>query len=377
MPNPAKQGSLMKSRILAILRKEFIHIVRDSKSLVIIFLMPLAMIFLFGYAITFEINVIELGLLDYDRSAESRYLLEKFTRSGYFRLERVCKDHDDIKRAILNRNISLALVIPENYSQALQQGEAEIQLIVDGSNANSAIVASNYAKFIIADYRMSFIHEGAGLVSVSPRIYYNPNLVSTVFIVPGLIAVLLMMICAMLTSITIVREKETGTLEQILVSPVLPGEIIIGKVTPYIIVGFLVAMAVLVFGKFVFAVPFRGSPLLLALLSVTYIYASLSLGVFISTKAKTQQVALMLSVLTTLLPSVLLSGFMFPIASMPPFLRYLTYIIPAKYYLLIIRGIMLKGISFYQLYLPTLILLLFGSIFLIVSMKRFNVKLEG
>lgn len=366
----------MQARILAILQKEFIHIIRDPRSLFIIFLMPIMMVVLFGYAITFEIDVIQLGLLDHDRSSESRHLLDKFTRSGYFELQRRFAERKEIEASIKQREITLALVIPQAFSQQFRQGEAELQLLVDGSNANTAIIAANYARFVIMDF--AFLNQSRTRpVSVSPRIYYNPTLESTVFIVPGLVAVLLMMICAMLTSITIVREKETGTLEQILVSPVRPQEIIIGKVTPYIIVAFLLAMAVLLFGKVVFAVPFRGSPLLLALLSVSYIYASLSLGVFISTRANTQQVALMLSVLTTLLPSVLLSGFMFPIASMPRILQLLTCIIPAKYFLIIIRGIMLKGVSFYYLYLPTLFLIGFGTLFLFISMKRFRVKLEG
>ena len=198
-----------------------------------------------------------------------------------------------------------------------------------------------------------------------------------IFIVPGLLAVLMMMICAMLTSITIVREKETGTMEQILVSPIKSHEIIIGKVVPYILVAFLVASAVLGFTKIVFNVPIRGNLGLLALLSLVFIYASLSLGVFISSRARTQQVALMLSLVGTLLPSILLSGFIFPLFAIPKVLQILSYIVPAKYYLVIVRGILLKGIGLPYLYKSVVMLFIFGTLLLAVSVKNFKTNLEG
>ena len=279
---------------------------------------------------------------------------------------------------MLQRKIIVALVIQRGFANDLKtQTNIPVQLLVDGSNSNTATIAINYARMIINTFSIELNAQIVRpLAEVHERVWYNPDLKSVIFIVPGLIAIFLMMICALLTSITIARERETGTMEQILVSPVRSPEIIFGKVLPYVVLAFLDAALIIAFSKIVFHVPIRGSIFLLALLSVFYLYASLSLGVFVSTKAKTQQVAMMLALIGTLLPSILLSGFIFPIASMPWILRMLSYMIPAKYFLIIIRGIMLKGIGIEFLWLPTLILFGFGTILLVISSARFKTKLE-
>jgi len=368
----------MHNRIRPIINKELIHILRDPRSLTIIFILPTVMILLFGFAITFDIKDIKIAILDQDRSHASRQAVELFTNNKYFKITADLANRGQIEPLMMERTIVAAIIIPESFGADLvAKPAAPLQVLIDGSNANTATVVINYITTALASYNMD-LNPGAHFpVQIQPRIWYNPDLNSTHFIVPGLLAVLMMMICAMLTSITIAREKETGTMEQILVSPIRSYEIIIGKVAPYIVVAFVVASVVLAFAKIVFAVPIRGNLLLLAALSLVFIYASLSLGVLMSSKARTQHVALMISLVGTLLPSILLSGFIFPLFALPKFLQALSYIVPARYYLVIVRGIMLKGIGFEYLYLPTLYLFLFGTILLLISMRNFKTNLEG
>ncbi len=369
----------MKSRIIPIIRKEFIHILRDPRSLAIIFIMPTLMVMLFGYAITFDIKNINMAVLDQDNSRASRELIDQFSNSGYFTIVKYLNNREEIEENIMFRQFIAAIVIPNDYQESLDTGNpAQIQLLVDGSNANTATIVINYIRAAMSALTLNINANIIKMpINIEPRFLYNPDLKSSHFIVPGLLAVLMMMICAMLTSITIAREKETGTMEQIIVSPVKSREIIIGKVTPYIGVAFLVSSAVLIFSKVVFNVPIRGNILLLALFSLVFIYASLSIGVFISTKAKTQQVALMLSMVGTLLPSILLSGFMFPVFAMPLFLRIMSYIVPAKYFIVITRGIMLKGIGAEVLFPQALFLFVIGTILLFISSKNFKTNLES
>jgi len=367
----------MSSRILAIIRKEVLHILRDTKSVFIIFMMPVIMVVLYGYAITFDIKDIKLGIVDRDHTPASRALIEKLTASEHFKIRARADNAHQVENLMMQRRIIAALVIPNGYSKSLQtRPMTKVQVLIDGSNANTATIVSNYINFIITGYSLQLNSTTLRApITTEPRIRYNPDLKSANFIVPGLVAVLLMMICAMLTAITISREKETGTLEQMLVSPVRGFEIIIGKVVPYILLSFLVAGIVVVCAQIIFNVPFRGSIVVLMLFSIVYIYASLAIGIFISSRVKTQQTALMFSLLGTLLPSILLSGFVFPIASMPQVLRILSYIIPARYYLTIIRGIILKGIGINILYPQAIYLFIFGTLLLMISIKRFSTKL--
>ena len=368
----------MKSRLFPIIHKEFLHILRDPRSLVIIVAMPILMVLLYGYAITFDVKDIKLGVIDRDLTPASRDLVIQFVNSGYFTITAYPKDRNEVEHLMLQRKIFITLVIPRGFANDLKtKTYIPVQVLVDGSNSNTATIAINYARMILTTYSIELnaqiVHP---LAEVHARVWYNPDLKSVTFIAPGLIAVLLMMICALLTSITIARERETGTMEQILVSPIRSPEIIFGKVVPYVLLAFIDAALVVAFAKLIFSVPFRGNIALLALLSFFYLYASLSLGVFVSTKAKTQQVAMMLAMVGTLLPSILLSGFIFPIPSMPWVLRVLSYTVPARYYLVIIRGIMLKGIGFEFLWLPTLFLFIFGTVLIVISSAQFKTKLE-
>ncbi|MBN1894797.1 ABC transporter permease [bacterium] len=367
---------MISGRLLAVMRKEFIHIIRDPRSLVLIFLWPVIMVLLYGTAITFDIKEIRIGVLDFDHSRVSRELLRDLTASDYFRISGYLDKRSEIDDGFLKGRFTAVLVIPAGFEKQKALNTGRIQLIVDGSNSNTATVVIQYFKsFCMLHQWESGVAVSAPL-SLHPRVWYNPDLKSAHFIVPGLIAVILMMICAQLTSITLAREWETGTFEQILVSPVLPHEIILGKLAPYLLLSLSVSVVTLAFSVAVFKVPFRGSLLLLLVLSIVYIYASLSIGVLISTRARTQQVALLASQILTLLPSFLLSGFIFPVLYMPLVLKAVTYLVPARYYLVIIRGIMLKGVGPGDLAQPCLLLVLFGTFLIAFSIHRFKTVLE-
>jgi len=368
----------MKPRIWAIIQKEFLHILRDPRSLVIVFLWPVMMVFIYGYAITFDIREIRLGLLDHDQSAASRDFVRGLTASGYFRVARVLHDRKTVSHAMVEGQFTALLVIPPDFARSLKKGPAvPVQLLVDGSNANTATVAVNVLRSFCAARTLEL---NAGTfkppLSVEPRIWYNPDLKSADFIVPGLVAVVMMMVCALLTSVTLARERETGTLEQILVSPIRPFETVAGKLAPYIVLALADAALVIAFSVFAFGVPFRGDGVLLLAASLAYVTCALAIGVFISSWAKTQQVAMMAAQVMTFLPSFLLSGFIFPIASLPRILQAFTYLVPAKYFLVIIRGVMLKNIGLETALRPLLFLVLFGVVVMAASVRRFKIRLE-
>ena len=373
-----KPESGVKPRLFAILQKEFIHIFRDPRSLVIIFLWPILMVFMYGYAITFDIREIRLGLLDEDLSTASRDFVRDLTGSGYFRITQRFSSREGIEHGMLERRFTAALILPKDFGRDLRTvREVPVQLLVDGSNVTTATVAVNYLRSF---YSLRTLELNAGTFrmpfSVEPRVWYNPDLKSAHFIVPGLVAVVMMMICALLTSVTLVRERETGTLEQILVSPIRPFEMVAGKVAPYILLALLDSAMVIVFSILVFHVPFRGNAAFLLAASLSYVYCALSIGVLISSRAKTQQVAMMAAMVMTFLPSFLLSGFIFPIASLPLVLQAVTYLVPARYFLVIIRSVMLKGVGMAALIKPFLFLLGFGTVVMAASVRRFKTNLE-
>jgi ABC-2 type transport system permease protein len=372
-------GQNMKPRIIAIVQKEFLHIIRDPRSLVIVFLMPIIMVLLYGYAITFDIKEIQLGILDEDRTPASRGLVQRLISSDYFKITTELQSRNEIEEGMLYRRFLAVLVIPIDYAKMLKTNpQTQVQLIVDGANSNTATVAINYAKSFLMTYSLEINTQILNpTLELEPRVWFNPDMKSAHFIVPGLVAVIMMLICTLLTSITITRERESGTMEQILVSPIRPYEIIFGKIAPYVVLALMDAIIVVVCAKLIFGVPFRGNPLLLLLFCLFYVYTALSLGVFISARVKTQQVAMMLAQLTTTLPAIMLSGFIFPILSLPIALQIVSYLVPAKYFLIIIRGIMLKGIGFRYFHLEAIFLLAFGTLLLLVSVNRFKTNLEG
>lgn len=367
----------MRRRIFGIIRKEFIHIIRDPRTLMIIIVMPIMMIILYGYAITLDIKNIDFGVIDRANTPESRALIDKFAENKFFVLHKGEIKLKDIEHHFYRRDIKMLLVIPRDFSRTLHtQRATDVQIIIDASDSNVGNYINNYARVLLGAFNRE--HSGTLPVAftIEPRILYNPDMKSSFFFVPGLVALILMLISALLTSITISREKETGTMEQILVSPVRPLEILVGKVVPYIGLGLLNAALILVSAKVLFAVPYRGNLLLLFGLTLIFIFTALAFGLMISTVAKNQQIAMLVTLMATILPTIMLSGFIFPIPSMPRPLQLISYVIPATHYLVIIRGVLLKGVGMAALLRPTLILSAIGAVILTAATIRFNTRLE-
>lgn len=364
----------MSSRIIPIIRKEFIHIRRDFRTLIIIFIMPVAMLLMFGYAINMEIQNIDLAVIDRSQSPASRALVRAFQGSKFFTVRDFAGGESLAGALFQNRQARMVLIIPQDFARTIASPVVtKVQALIDASDSNAAQAMRNYADAILQTF-----NAGRGLAApfeVQTTIQYNPTLKSTFFFVPGLVALILIMISALLTSVAIVREKETGTMEQILVSPVRAREIVAGKVIPYILLAFMDGVIVLLVAHFWFKVPIIGSVALILGAALIYVFVALSLGLFISTMAHTQQVAMIVALITSMLPSIMLSGFFFPIASMPKVLQWLTYVVPAKYFLIVLRGIMLKGNTLMHIGTPLMVLLGMGIVFMLVSTKKFKTTL--
>jgi ABC-2 type transport system permease protein len=334
---------------------------------------------LFGYAINLDVKNIRLGVLDMDRTAESREIVGKFYESGYFIPSRAALELSDLEAALKRGDADAVLIIRPGFADAMAGLTAfELGLTIDGADANLAAATSNYAGMIVARFVEDLLPEGLEFarVTISAKILYNPDLKSSRFFVPGLIAVILTMISALLTSITVAREKETGTMEQLLVSPITPREVIIGKVLPYVGLALLDAALIIGYSVIQFGVPFLGSAALLVFFGLIYIVAALSAGLLISTLVRTQQVAMMIAQLVTVLPSVMLSGFIFDLRNMPRALQYLSYIVPARYFQAIIRGIMLKGSGFDVLWPQAVFLAGLTVVLLGAAARRFRVRAQ-
>ena len=364
--------------VLFIARKEIRHILRDSRSLIIAILMPILMTFLYGYAINLDIKNIKLAALDFDKSSDSRQLISSFYNSGYFVPPDVEPESMDPEKILRAGNAGGVLIIKKGLAEAISnQTPYQLGIIIDGSDANTSSATASYSSIIVNRFLQDKMPYGTKIpgVRLAPHILYNTDLKSSHFFVPGLIAVILMMISALLTSVTIAREKETGTMEQLLTAPVTPQEIIAGKVIPYIGLALLDAILVILFALFVFGVPFAGSAILLLFFGVIYVIAALSLGILISTMVPTQQLAMMLAQLLTVMPSVMLSGYIFDIKNMPMFLQGVTYIVPARYFILIIRGIMLKGSDIGVLWSAATFLVILTAVLLFIASKKFKLKI--
>ncbi len=367
----------MRRRLLAIVRKEFIHIFRDWRTLMIIILMPVLMIVLYGYAITLDMRNITFGVIDDARTPESRMLIEAFSENGFFRPYPKEVQRDDFEGLFMRRDVHVVIVIPREFSVDLAADRAAtIQLIIDASDSNVGTFVNNYSSQVLRIYNQRMNGRLPLLFVLTPRVFYNPDMNSTNFFVPGLVALILMLISALLTSIAITREKETGTMEQILVSPVRAREIVLGKVLPYVLLGLLNAALILVSARLLFAVPIHGSLLLLGLMSLVYVFVALSFGLMISTAARTQLIAMFGTLMATILPTIMLSGFIVPIASMPLPLQYVANALPATYFLIIIRAVMLKGVGLAELWPQALILTGIGAFLLTVATRRFRMRLE-
>jgi ABC-2 type transport system permease protein len=366
-------------RFKGFIRKEFYHIFRDPRSLIILFGMPLIQILLFGYVITNEIKDAKIGILDHSKDEMSNKLVHKLLSSEYFKLHAFLSEQDQIEEIFRKGKIKLIIIIEPNFSTNLEkENSARVQILADASDPNEANLLSNYARGIIQDFVLN-INNKAHIVfktDIQSRMLFNPELKGVFMFVPGIIAMLLILISALMTSVSITREKELGTMEVLLASPLKPLQIIAGKVVPYIFISFMITVSILLLGYFVFGVPVRGSIVLLLSEALLYIIMALSMGIFISTISNSQQVAMMLSMFALMLPTILLSGFIFPIENMPELLQYFSYIIPPKWFIIIIKNIMLKGTSLAFVWKETLIIIAMTLVFILLSVKNFKIRLE-
>ncbi len=363
-------------RLKAIMKKEFLHILHDPKTLFIIFLMPVAQLIIFGYAMNTEIQEIKMGIIDYNQTPMSDNLTKEFTGSKFFTMVPELEEEAQIDGFFKSSKAKAVLIIPQDFAKDLNKGSATVQFIIDAADPNAAQAIRNYFTAVISNYNQKYGTNLQMPFGVEAAIWFNPNLKSAYFFIPGLLAMILVMVSALLTSITVTREKELGTMEQMLVSPVKPFEIIFGKLIPYVFLAFGDAFLILLVGLLLFKVPFIGSFVLFLFLTTLYIITALSLGLMISTVAKSQQTAMMMAITITMLPTIILSGFIFPLNSMPKLLQWISYIVPAKYYLIIVRGIMLKGCVFTQMLLPTGVLALMSFMLFVNSTRRFSLTLE-
>lgn len=360
-------------------RKEFYHILRDRRTLLILFGMPLVQLLLFGFAVRNEVQDIQLAIVDPAGDHVTRRIKERLRATGYFSLTLSLDDAGQIEDAFKRGTVREAILFEPNFAHHLaHHGRARVQIVTDGTDPNTARIMRAYTTAVLQDVQQELATTMGAGVRIVPetRMRFNPTLESVNLFVPGLMAVILMLVSTLMTSITITREKEMGTMEVLLVSPLRPVQIIIGKVIPYFGLAFVNVVTILVAAKLVFDVPIRGSLGLLLAESMLFTVAALALGVFISTRVRTQQAAMMIALAGMLLPTVILSGFIFPISSMPWPLRWLSHIVPAKWFLLIIRGIMLKGIGLGILWQETLILTGMTLLFVGASVKNLNVRLE-
>lgn len=366
-------------RLYAFIKKEFLHIFRDSRTMVILFGMPVAQLLIFGYVVSNEIRDASIAILDQSKDEHTRMITNQLLSSGYFHLSENLDDSKQIETIFKEGRAKLVIVFESDFShQLMKNNHAAIQLIADASDPNMAEMLSNYTSRIIADY-LSELNKNAqlpSLIDANPRMVYNPGLKGVYMFVPGTMALILMLISAMMTSITIAREKELGTMEVLLVSPLRAIQIVIGKITPYFFLSMINATVIILIGHFIFGLPILGSLITLSLISMLFILMALSLGVLISTVAKNQEVAMFISMFALLLPTMLLSGFIFPVENMPILLQYLSHIMPPKYFIIIIKNIMLKGVGFAFIWKETLILIGFAVFFILMSTKKFKLRLE-
>jgi ABC-2 type transport system permease protein len=373
-------------RFISIIKKEFIQVKRDPISLRLPFIMPVVMMLLFGYAVNTEVDKIPTAVYDQSNSEESRAFLDKFTESDYFTVYETVQSEDRIAELIKSGEAKAGLVIPKDYSDKVKSGSnTELQLIIDGTEPTTARTAMSSGQLITRGFSQKYTAEKLMKYGITPDklpgitmktdVWYNPDMESTKFTIPGLVGLILQNITIMLTAFALVREKERSTIEQLIVTPIKPSELILGKLIPYIVIGYSGFLFSLALCIWVFKVSVAGSVGLLLLLGFLFVYCSLSIGMLISTFARNQMQAMIVMVFV-LLPSILLSGFIFPREAMPAAISYLGYIIPLTYFLDIIRGITLKGIGLTYLWKDTAALLGFTAVILFIATKRFRKSLD-
>src|SRR5580704_8405659 len=372
-------------RTRAMFEKEFRHILRDSRSLIMALFLPLFQMLLFGYALNLDVDRIPTLIYDGDHSVESRALIERFRASRFFEIEGFTNNYAEIEKGIDKSKVLLGIVIPRDYSQRLNSGgKANVQILLDGSDSNTASIALSYVESLLQGYSLQVRSNGqdrsAGVPIVSPvdarvRIWYNSTLESSNYIVPGLIAAMMMVIAALLTSLTIAREWEMGTMEQLLSTPVRASEIVVGKMLAFFVVGLVDTLIAVLVGIFVYGVPFRGSAWMLALSTMIFLSGAFFWGILVSAVARSQLFAFQMGLVTTFLPAFLLSGFLYAIENMPVPIQIITHVVPARYFVTIVRGIFLKGIGLRLLWGQLLFLAVFSCLVFWMAERKMRQKL--
>lgn len=366
-------------RFIGFVTKEFYHIFRDKRSMFILFGMPIIQIMLFGFAITNEINNVNIAILDQSKDTETQKIINKINASKYFNIEQEITNENQIESIFKKGKVKAVLVFENHFIKNLQtKKQAKVQVITDATDPNIANTITNYVNAILQNYTQEINKNNQPnyQIQTQTQLYYNPEMKSVFTFVPGVMTTILMLVSAMMTSISITREKELGTMEVLLVSPIKPFQVIIGKVFPYIFISIINATIILLLGFFVFEMPIEGSLFLLIFESILFIISALSLGILISTVSNSQQTAMMISLMGLMLPVIILSGFIFPISSMPVPMQIISNIIPAKWFIIIIKAIMLKGASIAVIWKETLILLGMTVFFIVLSIKKYKIRLE-
>ncbi len=369
-------------RTSAVARKEFLHVVRDARSLIMALAIPVMMLFLFGFALTLDVDNVPMAVWDQSNTGRSRELISRFDGSRYFAVPLYVDNYDDLVRAIDEGRVKMGLVVPGDFAERIEAGrDAPVQLIVDGADSNTATIAISYAGVVAQIYALDLTVErnsvrGAAApqipLDVRPRVWFNEDLESRNYIIPGLIAVLMMVISAMLTSLTVAREWERGTMEQLISTPVKVSELIVGKLVPYFVIGVIDVAVAVVMGEFVFHVPLRGNVALLFGTAALFLAGALAMGMTISIVTKSQLLSSQVAMLATFLPSFLLSGFIFTIANMPRAIQVVTYVVPARYFIVVLKGIYLKGVGLEILGGQVLLLIAYAAV--MVTLARIKLK---
>ncbi|WP_372947849.1 ABC transporter permease [Mariniphaga sp.] len=366
-------------QLKSFIKKEFFHIFRDPRTMLILFGIPIAQLLIFGTVIKSEISDVHIAIYDQSKDETTLQITNKLLSSGYFLLEENLSNTQGIEEIFKKGKVKEVVVFESNFGEKLiREGSAQVQLIADASDPNMARLVTSYTTGIINDYIRKLNPNMEMPMQIEPevRMYFNEEMKSAYMFVPGTMALILMLISAMMTSISITREKEMGTMEILLVSPLKPGQIIVGKVLPYLILSIINAFVIVLIGHFVFGVPVTGSFILLMLETILFILMALCFGILISTAAKNQMVAMFISMIALMLPTIILSGFIFPIENMPKILQWLSHIMPARWFITIIRSIMLKGTGLLFVWKETFILIGMTLFFVAVSVKKFKVRLE-
>ncbi len=375
----------MKGIIFHIVKKEFLQFRQDKKMLVVSIIVPILQLVLLGYAANIDVKNIPMIFCDMDNSKISREYSQTLTNSGYFEMVKQVEKMNDIDPYLDDGKASVGIIIPKYFGRdILSNKTVQIQGIVDGSDSNTATIGMNYLSMITTNYSQKFVInkiERLKKQNINPqvikpelRIWYNPELKSKNFMVPGVLGMLLMIVTLVLTSLAIVKEKEVGTYEQLIVTPIKPFELILGKLIPFTIIGIIDIILVLLIASFWFGIPIKGSVLLLFILSIIFLLSTLGMGLFVSTVVSTQQQAMMTSIFFIQMPMIFLSGFIFPIDNMPKIIQYITYAMPLRYYFSIVRGLFLKGVGIYELWYEAVMLLGLSVIIFTLSVLRFNKK---